>query len=116
MGYAGSDGHGGGDGGIGVVVIRLNRDSDFCNARGPFNECIMNETNTLQNRVYNVSSVFEVRQSVLFKAFNGMATLKVTNISSISGMWRGDFQLVAEDPRLKAGTRFRPEERIVVGK
>lgn len=117
MGYAGSDSHSGGDGGDGIVVIRTSGDSEFCNARGPFNECVMNQTNNLQNQRYDVSSIFEARNKAVFEAFNGVATLNITNTSTISGVWKGEFDIIAENPRVEAGAKFRPQDgAIVVGR
>jgi hypothetical protein len=92
------------------------KSSDFCNYRGPFNECIMNQTNQLKNQQYNVSSVFEARENAVFKAFSGRATLNITNSTSLSGLWMGEFFIQTEDPRIKPGAEFKPENGdIVVG-
>ena len=90
---------------------------DFCNFRGPVNECVMNQTNELSNQKYNVSSIFESRSIAGFEAFNGRATLNLTNSTKISGLWRGNIRIQAERPILKSGVNFRPEGgRIVIGR
>lgn len=102
----------------GYVKVRSLNDteSDFCNFRGPVNECIMNQTNQLNNQQYNISSIFESRENAVFEAFDGPATLNLTNSSRISGLWRGAFNLDVERPVLQAGAEFRPEGRIVIGR
>jgi hypothetical protein len=100
----------------GYVEIELIEAKGFCNYRGSFNECIMNETNQLKNQQYNVSSVFKARENAVFEAFSGRATLNITNSTSLSGLWRGEFFIQTEDPRIKPGAEFRPENGdIVVG-
>lgn len=104
-----NDGHGK------IIVEKI--DSDFCDFRGPNkNECIMNETNQLQEREYNVSSIFESRSNAVFEAFQGPATLTIDNTTSISGLWKGQINIETESPRITSGAEFRPEnERIVIG-
>lgn len=104
--------------GHGRVKIELvDGQPDFCNFRGPVNECIMNETNQLNNRQYNVSSIFESRSNAVFEAFNGPAKISIGNSSRISGLWQGAFRIETEAPRLEAGASFRPENgRIKIGK
>ena len=100
-----------------VVIEKIDGNVDFCNFRGPVNECVMNQTNELSNQKYNVSSIFEARSNAVFEAFNGRATLNLTNSTSISGLWRGSIRIEAERPRIQSGAKFRPEgERIVIGK
>ena len=104
--------------GHGFVEIELvGGQVGFCNARGPLNECIMNETNQLSEEQYNVSSIFESRETAVFEAFNGPAKISIGNYSRISGLWRGEFNIETEAPRLEAGASFRPENgRIKIGK
>ncbi|WP_414837764.1 glycine-rich domain-containing protein [Candidatus Nanosalina sp. VS9-1] len=114
MGYAGSDSHSGGDGGDGVVVIRYN--TEFCNERGPLNECIMNAENDLASRTYTINSVFDVRREAILRS-SGQTSLNVTNSTELSGLWKGGFDIKATDIRLIAGARFMPEgASIVLGK
>ena len=102
--------------GSGYVTIETPGARDFCNFRGPVNECVMNETNQLQEQEYNVSSVFESRSNAVLEAFDGPATLSLENTTRISGLWRGQISIESEQPRLEAGAEFRPEgERIVIG-
>lgn len=104
--------------GPGYVTIELieSGDVDFCNFRGPVDECVMNRTNELNDRQYNVSSIFVARSNAVFEAFNGPATLNLSNSSRISGLWRGAFRIETEKPRIQAGASFRPQgERIVIG-
>lgn len=96
--------------------VAFSENNNFCNYRGPFNECIMNRTNQLNQQQYNVSSIFEAREDAVFEAFDGVATLNLTNSTRISGLWRGEFNINAEAPRLKAGAEFRPKNgRIMIG-
>ncbi len=101
--------------GHGTVLIERGG-SDFCNFRGPINECLMNETNQLQEQEYNISSVFESRSNAVFEAFQGPATLTIDNTTSISGLWKGNINIESERTRLEAGAQFQPEgEKIVIG-
>ena len=97
-----------------VIIEKI--ETDFCNFRGPFNECIMNETNSLQEQEYEVSSVFESRNEAVFEAFNGPAVIDIQNTTKISGTWRGEIAIQTDSPRIEAGAEFNPEnERIQIG-
>jgi hypothetical protein len=92
----------------------------FCNYRGPSNECIVNQSNTLSQQQYNISSVFEARENAAFEALNGQATLNITNSTLLSGLWKGSFRINTakeQRPTINAGAEFRPENGdIVIGK
>jgi len=114
MGYTGSDSHTGGDGGDGLVVIRYN--SEFCNERGPKKECIMNIENNLNSQTYDVKNFFDVRKEATLRSNSGVATLNISNSSSISGLWEGGFNIISSDVVLKSGAEFRPNtDRIIIG-
>ena len=88
----------------------------ICDSRGPVNECISNSRHEISGEKFDVTSMFRAEESAVFKAFNGKATLNLTNSSSISGLWKGAIRIQAERPRLKSGARFRPQgERIIIG-
>lgn len=90
---------------------------DFCNYRGPFNECIMNSTLQLQSQTYDVGSIFESRSNAVFEAFSGASVLNISNSSRISGFWVGSIKLISDSMILEAGARFKPENgRIILGK
>ena len=109
----GNDGHGY----VNIEFINeVELKEDFCNFRGPVGECVMNQTNELSNQQYNVSSVFESRSNAVFEAFDGVATLNLSNSSRISGLWKGSFDIIADRPRIRSGASFRPQNgRIVIG-
>ena len=89
---------------------------NFCDFRGPFNECIMNQTNSLSPRQFNVSRPLLVRPDAVFTAFSGRSILNVTNSTSLSGSWRGEFTVKTESPEIGAGTRLEPRNGdIVIG-
>lgn len=105
--------------GQGYVEIELitSKAQEFCNYRGPFNQCIMNKTNQLDQDSYNVSSIFEARESAVLEALNRRAEINFFNSSALSGLWRGSFRINADRPIIKSGAKFRPEGgRIVIGR
>lgn len=104
--------------GNGLVEIELieSGEVNFCNFRGPFNECIINQTNSLSPRQFNVSKPLLVRPDAVFTAFSGRSIINVTNSTSLSGSWRGEFTVKAESPEIGAGTRLEPRGGdIVIG-
>lgn len=103
--------------GDGKIDIEFKGRSEICNYRGPFNECVMNETTGLGPDTYNISSEFKSERSAILQAFNGKATIKISNSTSISGLWQGAFNIEAESPRIQSGASFRPEgETIRIGR
>ena len=91
--------------------------SGFCDYRGPENECVMNSTRQLSQQVYNVESVFESKRNAVFEAFEGAATVNVSNSSILSGLWRGSFFIKSDEARIVSGAKFRPEgSRIIIGR
>lgn len=93
-----------------------NYETDFCDKRGLNNECIMNEKNELEEGSYDINSVFQSESSASLEALNGQAHVKITNMTSISGFWRGSFFIDTERPVLKDGAVFSPVNGdIVIG-
>lgn len=94
-------------------------ETGFCNYRGPFNECILNQTKTFNPEVYDVSSVFEVRENAVLNSNNGIAKIKVENSSLLSGVWTGGFNISKpkeEKITIKPNADFRPNgKRIIIG-
>ena len=92
-------------------------DDAICDSRGPINQCISDQSHSISGQSFNISSIFESRETATFEASDGVATLNLTNSSRISGFWRGAFEIRAERPRLVSGASFRPENgRIKIGK
>lgn len=88
----------------------------ICDSRGLDNECISNQSHSIGGQSFNISSVFEARSNAVFEALDGEAYLNVSNRSTISGFWRGSFNIQAERPRIVSGAVFRPENgNIVIG-
>lgn len=88
-------------------------ENDFCDNRGPRNECILNETSKLSPEKYNITSEFRSETSATIESLSGIATLNITNSTSISGLWRGSFEIKTKDPKLTKGAKFRPENGII---
>lgn len=89
----------------------------ICDRRGLFNECISNSTHEVSGESFDISSVFQAEASSVFEALSSKATLNVSNSTSISGTWKGSFDILsgAGDTRLKSGAIFRPENgRILI--
>ena len=126
---AGQDGTGGGggagsdaadrdgeQGGSGIVLIKYQSGLSICDRRGPNNECISNSTHEVSGEEFDISSIFQVESTSVFEAFNRKATFNLTNKTTISGLWRGSFNIRAERPRIVSGASFRPGDgRIVIG-
>jgi|GEM_PF-989290 len=100
----------GGKGGSGIVLIRYKGDFAICDRRGPVNECISNSTHEVSGKSFNISSIFESEASSVFEALSSRATLNLSNSTSLSGVWKGSFDILSSsyNPRLKAGASFRP--------
>lgn len=89
---------------------------DFCDARGPENKCIMNESRSLEPERYNVSSGFISQKSARIDSTKGLATLNIDNSTHISGVWTGSFFFDTESPVIRSGASFRPQGgRITIG-
>jgi hypothetical protein len=112
----GGSGCGGGDGGSGIVLVRYKTGPSICDRRGPLNECISNSSHSISGQSFNVSSVFQAENTAVFEAFSGKATLNITNSTSLSGLWRGEFSIQTPNPRIESGAEFKPENgNIVIG-
>lgn len=91
-------------------------DPNFCNARGPENECIMNEKNDLEPDTYDVNTIFESTSGAELNSFNGQARINITNSTEISGLWQGSFFIDTRNPRLVPGAHFKSfNGDIVIG-
>lgn len=103
--------------GNGYVEVQLvERIENFCDFRSPSNECVMNQTNNLGAKQFNVSKPLRVEPDAAFRAFSGRAIINVTNSTLLSGSWRGEFSVEAENPEIQAGTSIRPRNGdIVIG-
>lgn len=87
---------------------------DFCNRRGPANECIMDQENELNEPSIDISSRFQALKNASFIS-EQHTSLNLTNSTEISGIWRGDMTIKTENPVLKAGARFRAFNTIIIG-
>jgi len=91
-------------------------ETEFCNIRGPKNECIINEKNDLEASTYNVNSIFESTSNAELNSLNGQARINITNSTSISGLWTGSFFIDTNRPRIVSGARFKSfNGDIVIG-
>jgi hypothetical protein len=77
---------------------------------------VVNGTNKLDSRTYDISSIFISEESALLESLDGKAVLNATNETRISATWRGIFSIKAQKPVIKPGATFRPENGdIVIG-
>lgn len=86
---------------------------DFCNRRGPQNECIMDESNTVTSSEVNISEPFSSLHNSSITSEG--TTFNINNTASISGFWQGNLDLKTDKPVLKAGSVFKPYDRIRIG-
>jgi hypothetical protein len=112
MGYAGSNSHTGGAGGNGIVVIRY--ETDFCDRRGPKNQCIMDSERGFQPNTYTIDEFFRSDMDAELSSESGVAVFDVSNSSSLSGTWKGSFEIAAAAVSIKPGADFRPDEGEIV--
>jgi hypothetical protein len=90
--------------------------SEFCDYRGPKNECVMNSTRQLEAQTYDVDSIFKSRSTAVFEAFSGISILNISNSSRLSGTWKGGFDIRSTPVTIEPGASFKPENgRIIVG-
>lgn len=89
-------------------------EGDFCNRRGPANECILDEENYVTSSTVNISEPFMSLKNSSMTSEG--TTFNLNNTASISGLWKGELIIDAEAPVLKAGARFRPVNQIIIGK
>lgn len=82
--------------------------NQLCLNRGPRNECILNQTRSLNEDQYNVSSIF-ISEETADITSSRTVTFNLTNSTSISGSWNGSFYFKNERPVVKSGAKFRPE-------
>jgi hypothetical protein len=106
----------GGDGGSGIVLIKYKSGPSICDKRGPLNECITNSSHSISGQSINISSVFQAENTAVFEALSGISTLNITNSTSLSGLWKGEFSIQTNNPRIEPGAEFRPANgNIVIG-
>jgi hypothetical protein len=90
----------------------------ICDSRGPKNECISDKEHDISSESFTISSIFEVERSAVFNAVNGLAFIEVGNSSSLSGTWKGSFNISTpeETPAVIApGAHFQPgSENILI--
>lgn len=84
-------------------------DIDFCDSRGPENECIMDQTRSIKPKTYDIDAVFESRKEAQITSLKGQSIFNITNSSSISGLWTGIFDIRTDKPVIKSGAKFKPE-------
>jgi hypothetical protein len=115
-----------GSGGSGIVIVKWNRTESessgisICDSRGPFNECISDSSHIIGSKSFSISSIFQAKGTAVFEALSGIATINVGNSTSLSGFWRGSFNITTleqQETRIKPGADFQPENgRIIIGK
>lgn len=90
----------------------------ICDQRGPFNECISDSSHDVSSKSYSISSIFQVENTAVFQALDGVASISVDNSTVLSGVWRGSFDISTlgqESTVIKSGARFEPENgRIII--
>jgi hypothetical protein len=103
-------------GGSGVVIVKYEAGKSLCDRRGPFNECISNQTHQIGNQIINISSIFTAEDTTTIEALSGPSKINVTNSSTISGLWIGNIEIYSNNPStIKPGAEFRPENgRILI--
>lgn len=99
---------GGGEDGTAGTIYWEKVERSICDKRGNKNQCVLNTEKTLQNRIYNFSSILKAKSSALLTTDSGRANLKVKNSSKISGTWQGIFTIKSRNPVITPGARFRP--------
>jgi hypothetical protein len=86
----------------------------ICDSRGPLNQCIASKTHDISSKSFNILTIFEAKESSFFKALEGLAHIKVSNSSTLSGLWRGSFNISTDKPRIKPGAEFEPLDGHIV--
>ena len=81
---------------------------DFCDERGPQNECFVKTQRDISSQDVEISEPFNSFQSS--ELFSSTFTpLTVQGYANISGAFRGSIKFSAKSIRLKNGASFRPE-------
>lgn len=107
----------GGNGGSGIVIVKYQSEIPICDRRGTLNECISNQTHNVSSKIFDITSIFQVEEEGSFDSLYGQGTIKVTNSSLLSGTWKGSFEILSRQVKVKPGARFTPENgRIIIGK
>jgi hypothetical protein len=86
----------------------------ICDKRGPLNECISENSHDIDSQNIDVNSRFEAKETSIFEAFTNQAQLSITNSSIFSGLWKGTFNLTADDITIKTGAEFRPSNGRII--
>ena len=94
-------------------------DIAICDSRGPLNECVSNSSHNVSSGSFSISSFFQAESSAVFESLFGMATINVDNSTSLSGLWKGSFNISTskdEKTTIRPGAEFKPENgRIIIG-
>lgn len=81
---------------------------DFCDERGPRNECYIKSKRDISSQSIEIVEPFAAfPDSEIFSST--FSPLTVQNSANISSIFRGSINFSAEDIRLKSGASFRPE-------
>ena len=91
----------------------------ICDSRGVFGQCISSSTHSISGESFILSSRFISESSAIFEALSGIAKITVDNSSSLSGSWRGSFNISTTESNnlnVEPGAKFIPENgNIYIG-
>lgn len=86
---------------------------DFCDERGPENECFIKDKKDISSQNIDILEPFKAfRSSEIFSST--FTPLTVQSHANISGTFRGSIKFSAKSIRLKNGASFRPENGRIV--
>lgn len=94
--------------------IKLGQETipNLCSRRGNRDQCILDESRSLQPNVFSITSVFRSERSTQVSSTSGLTSIGIENRSYISGTWIGDFNISSQKIVIQPGASFRPEENI----
>ena len=88
-------------------------EGEFCNRRGPANQCIIDQENFISSPNVDISEAFKSLHNASIEADG--TNFNMASRTEISGFWKGSMNINAENPVIKAGAVFRPTGTINIG-
>lgn len=94
----------------GTVELPSRESPIICDIYSPDLGCVSNSKHVINGENILLSRRFNATIDSVIEAKSSPAKLEINNVSIISGIWKGNIDIKAEDSRIVAGAKFRPGE------
>jgi hypothetical protein len=83
---------------------------DFCDERGPNNECILNQERNLDSGEFSILEPFISEKAAVISSFSGTSKLEISEKAVLSGAWKGTFRVSSPKMVVRPGASFKPAD------